>query len=192
MRQRTTAVVLAGLAVVAVSGCGQAGQFGDDDPRAAVNELLLAAVGQANGQRACSLMSPAARGRLDASPAGSCRQAMNNAVSSLPGAYDASSDAGRGASDLDYTLRRQGDDRATVTARRGSGPPWTFRLIRLPADQAEQDSIGRDEDRPSTPWRVDRGAEQLLEVDPSRPGPQTTPAPATTSSTSPAPASTTP
>lgn len=180
VRQRTAAVVLAGLAVVAISGCGQAGQFGDDDPRAAVNELLLAAIGQANGQRACSLLSPAARERLDESPAGSCRQALNNAVSSLPGAYDATNDAGRGASDIDFTSELEGDDRATVTARRGKGAPWTFRLIRLSSEAAEQDVTGREEDRPATPWRVDHGAEQLLEVEPSRPGPQTTPAPATT------------
>lgn len=177
-RRAATAATLACLVVVGAAGCGQAGQFSDDDPRTAVNELLLAAVGQANGQRACSLMSAAARARMDEGPAGSCRQALSNAVSSLPGVFDATNDAGRGATDLDFTVRHEGDDRATVTARRGNGPAWTFRVIRLSASEAEQDQVGRAEDRPATPWRVDRGAEQLLEVDPSRPGPQTTTAPA--------------
>ncbi|WP_210491475.1 hypothetical protein [Patulibacter sp. SYSU D01012] len=154
------------------AGCGQASRFPADDPRSAVNQLLIAAIAQANGQRACSLLTVRARERFDAGPAGSCRAALNTAISSMPGPYNASDDAGQAADGLIYTLRKDGPDRATVTARRGRNPALTFRVVRLSPREREADEAGSEQTvgggPPDTEWRVDVGAEQLLEVDPTQ------------------------
>lgn len=167
-RPRPTALLaaLGCVAALAAAGCGQEGKYKGDDPRSAVNQLLLAAVGQANGQRACSLLTTAARARLDATAAGSCRQAMSNAISSMPGAYSSTDDAGRAAEDLEFTVKTDGD-RSVVTAWRGSGRHLTFRLVRLTKEQEAADTAGTDQAVGSTGhsrWRVDTGAEQLLHV----------------------------
>jgi hypothetical protein len=182
--RRGAAVLAAGALAVGAAGCGQAGKYGPGDPRGAVNQLLNAAVGQANGQRACSLLSAAARARLDAGPAGSCRQALNNSVSSMPGPYSSTDDAGRASTDLIYETLSQSKDRAVVTARRGKNPPFTFGLVRLTAQQldedtaASQDTVGGTVD---SEWRIDRGEKQLVEVDDTPPAP-----PAGTTTTTPA------
>ncbi|MGX6449226.1 hypothetical protein ACVU7I_14340, partial [Patulibacter sp. S7RM1-6] len=173
------AVALAGTA----AGCGQAERYGSDDPRSAVNQLLIAAIAQANGQRACALLTVRERARFDAGPAGSCRAALNNAISSMPGPYNASDDAGQAADGLIYTLREDGPDRATVTARRGRNPALSFRLVHLSPREREADEAGSEQTigggPPDTEWRIDRGAEQLLEVDPTKgTGTGTTAAPA--------------
>jgi hypothetical protein len=169
-RRAAAALAVGGVLVFGTTGCGQAGEFGADDPRSAVAQLLNAAIGQANGQRACSLLSQAARARLDAGAAGSCRQALNNSVSSMPGPYSSTDDAGRATTDLIYAVVSQTKDHAVVTARRAKNPPLTFRLVKLTAEEldedtaASQDTVGGTVD---TDWRVDRGEKQLVEVDDS-------------------------
>jgi hypothetical protein len=165
-----------------LAGCGQAGKFDTDDPRSAVAQLLNAAIGQANGQRACSLLTTAARERLDAGAAGSCRQALNASVSSMPGPYSSTDDAGRATTDLVFDVVSQSRDHAVVTARRGKNPALTFRLVRLTAEQldedtaASQDTVGGTVD---SDWRVDRGERQLVETDtPAEDVPTTPVAPA--------------
>ncbi len=167
------AVVLAALgatAVVGTAGCGQAGEFGPDDPRSAVAQLLNASISQANGQRACSLLTQAARTRLAEGPAGSCRQALNASVSTMPGPYVSSDDAGRATTDLIFRVLSETKDRARVSARRADAPALTFDLVRLSGQElatdesASQDTVGGSVD---TDWRVDRGERQLVEVDPS-------------------------
>jgi hypothetical protein len=166
-----------------LAGCGQAGKFDAGDPRSAVAQLLNASIGQANGQRACSLLTTAARERLDAGAAGSCRQALNASISSMPGPYSSTDDAGRASTDLIYRTVSQTNDRAVVTARRAKNPALTFRLVRLTAQQldedtaASQDTVGGTVD---TDWRVDRGEQQLVETDDPAEDVPTTPAPART------------
>lgn len=184
-RSRFTTLAVAGAAVVAgATGCGQAGEYGPDDPRSAVAQILNAAISQANGQRACSLLSTAARDRLAAGPAGSCRQALNASVSTMPGPYSSSSDAGRATTDLTFDVLSQTKDRARVSARRGDNRALTFDLVRLTAQQldddisASQDTVGGTVD---SDWRIDAGERQLVEVDPegeSVPGTTTGAAPA--------------
>jgi hypothetical protein len=184
LRRAAAAVAVGGVLAVGATGCGQAGRYGPDDPRGAVNQLLNAAIGQANGQRACSLLSAAARARLDAGPAGSCRQALNNSVSSMPGPYSSTDDAGRASTDLIYETVSQTQDRAVVTARRGKNPPFTFRLVRLTAQQLDQDTAASQDTVGGTvdsEWRIDRGETQLVEVDDTPPAP-----PAGTTTTTPA------
>lgn len=166
-----------------LTGCGQAGKYGPDDPRSAVSQLLNASISQANGERACSLLSASARDRLAAGPAGSCRQALNASVSSMPGPYAASDDAGRATSGLDFEVLSRTEDRARVSARRGENPALTFDVVRLTAGQldadtsATRDTVGGTVD---TDWRVDGGEQQLVEVRPddAGPAPTTTPGPA--------------
>ena len=168
-------------ALTGLTGCGQAGKYGPDDPRSAVAQLLNASISQANGQRACSLLSAAARDRLASGPAGSCRQALNASVSSMPGPYGASDDAGRATTDLTFEVLSETKDRARVSARRKENPALTFDLVRLTAQQldddtaASQDTVGGTVD---TDWRVDGGEKQLVEVRPADagPAPETTPA----------------
>jgi len=183
--RRAVVLGVAGAAVLGVTGCGQAGKYGPDDPRSAVAQLLNASISQANGQRACSLLTTAARTRLAEGPAGSCRQALNASVSSMPGPYAASDDAGRATTDLNFEVLSESEDRARVSARRGENRALTFDLVRLTAQQldedtsASQDTVGGSVD---SDWRVDRGEQQLVEVD-SGDG-----APGTTTGAAPAPA----
>ncbi|MEV4421442.1 hypothetical protein AB0L40_15885 [Patulibacter sp. NPDC049589] len=181
---RLVAVGLAGAAaVLGVTGCGQAGEYGPDDPRSAVSQLLNASISQANGQRACSLLTEAARTRLADGVAGSCRQALNASVSSMPGPYSSTDDAGRATTDLHIDVVSQDADHAKVTARRGDNRAFVFTVVRLDgaaltADtEANQDTVGGKID---TDWRVDTGEKQLVEVAPateSDPPPTTTTAP---------------
>lgn len=186
---RTGRAVALGLAVAAVllgaTGCGQAGKYGADDPRSAVAQLLNAAISQANGQRACSLLSSAARTRLAEGPAGSCRQALNASVSTMPGPNAASDDAGRATTDLTFEVLSQSADRARVSARRGDNRALTFDVVRLTAQQLDRDTSASQDTVGGTvasDWRVDGGERQLVEVDAA---PDAAPAPATTA---PAPA----
>jgi hypothetical protein len=162
------AVLLAGAGVLGATGCGQAGEFGPDDPRSAVAQLLNASISQANGQRACSLLTEAARTRLAEGPAGSCRQALNASVSTMPGPNASSDDAGRATTDLDFAVISETKDRARVSARRGENRALTFDLVRLSSEQlgadaeASQDTVGGTVD---TDWRVDAGERQLVQVD---------------------------
>lgn len=174
------AAATAGALLLGAVGCGQAGEFGPDDPRSAVAQLLNAAVSQANGQRACSLLTQTARDRLANGAAGSCRQALNASVSSMPGPYSSSSDAGRATTDLTYAVLSQTADRAKVSARRGNNRAFTFDLVRLTGSEvdadteASQDTVGGTVD---TDWRIADGERQLLEVQPeseSEPPPTTT------------------
>lgn len=166
-RRTAPPVILVGVLLLGLAGCGDEGKYKPDDPRSAVNQFLLATVGQANGQRACSLLSPAAQARLAETAAGSCRQAMNTAVSSMPGAYSATEDAGRAAEKLEYTSKVDGDH-AVVSAWRGKGRHLTFRLVRVgpvakPADSdGPQPGVGTSG---NSEWRIETGAEQLLKVD---------------------------
>jgi hypothetical protein len=183
LRRGAVVAVLGAGAVGGLAGCGQAGKFDPDDPRSAVAQVLNAAIGQANGQRACSLLTTAARERLDAGAAGSCRQALNASVSSMPGPYSSTDDAGRATTDLTFDVVSRSRDRAVVTARRGKNPALTFRLVRLTAQQldedtaASQDTVGGTVD---SDWRVDRGEQQLVETDDPAEDVPTTPAPTTT------------
>lgn len=171
----------AGAVLLGAAGCGQAGAFAADDPRSAVNQLLNAAVSQANGQRACSLLTQTARDRLANGAAGSCRQALNASVSSMPGPYSSTDAAGRATTDLTYEVLSQTADRARVSARRGSNRAFTFDLVRLTGDQinadteASQDTVGGTID---SDWRIANGERQLVEVAPES---ESAPAPTTTS-----------
>lgn len=184
--RRAVALSIATAAVAGLAGCGQAGKYGAEDPRSAVAQLLNASISQGNGQRACSLLSSAARDRLAAGPAGSCRQALNASISSMPGPYGASDDAGRATTDLTFEVLSQTEDRARVSARRKDNPALTFDLVRLSAQQldadtsASQDTVGGTVD---SDWRVDGGEKQLVEVRAGESGP-----PPETTTTAPAPA----
>lgn len=184
---RAAAVGLASVAAVAgLVGCGQAGRYGAEDPRSAVAQLLNASISQANGQRACSLLSAAARDRLAAGPAGSCRQALNASVSSMPGPYGASDDAGRATTDLTFEVLSESQDRARVSARRKENPALTFDLVRLSAEQLDEDTAASQDTTGGTvdtDWRVDGGERQLVEVRPTDAGP-----PPTTTTAAPTPA----
>jgi hypothetical protein len=167
-RARVAALVLVAASALGAVGCGQAGEFEPDDPRSAVAQLLNASISQANGQRACSLLTEAARTRLAEGPAGSCRQALNASVSTMPGPNAASDDAGRATTDLTFDVLSESADRARVSARRGDNRALVFDVVRLSAAQldedtsASQDTVGGTVD---TDWRVDAGEKQLVEVD---------------------------
>lgn len=163
-------ILVAGMAtlgvVVGLTGCGPKGSYPEDDPRSAVHQLLRATVGQANGQRACALLTEAARERFDRSPAGSCRNALNTAIAALPGATTGYGGTDREAEDIDLEAQVDGN-RATVTAFRGDGPRLEFDVVRLTKEQLEADPGTSDNgvgSAPKSEWRVDRGAEQLVRV----------------------------
>ncbi|WP_320671744.1 hypothetical protein [Patulibacter defluvii] len=158
MRRRGPALALLLAAGLGASGCGDAQKFPDDDPRTAVSRLLQAANGEANGLRACGLLSDAARARFDRGPSGSCRVALSKAPALLPGEVDEPTSFDRVISKLRFSVRQQGD-RARVEVR-GRGALLRFSLIRVHGAQAEG---GPDtEGNAGIPWRVDRGVEQLL------------------------------
>lgn len=157
-----SAVVL----TLTVTACGTIqpkGSYPEDDPRSAVHQFLRATVGQGNGQRACALLTAAARERM-AAKAGTCRAAMDKAIVALPRAPSMGEGTRRAAEDVELEVRIDGD-RATVEAFRGRGPRMSFEVVRLSAQELEQDT--KDADRavgtaPESDWRVDRGAEQLV------------------------------
>lgn len=184
MTGRAPGVLAAAAAALAgLTGCGEAGKYGAEDPRSAVAQLLNASISQANGQRACSLLTQAARDRLASGPAGSCRQALNASISSMPGPQGASDDAGRATTGLTFEVLSRSADRARISARRKDHPALTFDVVRLSAEQldedttASRDTVGGTVD---TDWRVDGGERQLVEVRPGESGPATTPTPAPT------------
>lgn len=167
---RRAAALLATIGVtMGLTACGPKpkGSFSEDDPRSAVNQLLRATVGQANGQRACALLTVEARERFDRTVAGSCRNALNTAIAALPGAESSGEGTGRAAEDLEFESRVDGD-RATVSAFRGDGPRLTFEVVRLSeAELAAEEKARGDRgvgSAPKSDWRVDRGVEQLVEV----------------------------
>lgn len=186
-RSRIVAAGLAGIALaVGATGCGEAGKYGADDPRSAVAQLLNASISQANGERACSLLTPAARERLAQGPALSCRRALNASVSSMPGPQGASDDAGRATTGLTIEVLSRSADRARVSARRKDNPALTFEVVRLTAEQLERDTTANQDTvggTVETDWRVDAGERQLVEVRPGEAGP-----PAPTTTTAPVPA----
>lgn len=179
---RRVAALLATIGVtVGLTACGPKpkGSFPEDDPRSAVGQLLRATVGQANGQRACALLTEAARERFDRTPAGSCRNALNTAIAALPGATTGFGGTDREAEDIDLEARTDGD-RATVTASRGDGPRLTFEVVRLSEEELAADPGTSDNgvgSAPKSDWRVDRGAEQLVSraSGGETPGPKATP-----------------
>lgn len=182
-RRAALSALAAGAVALGAAGCGQAGKYGPEDPRSAVAQLLNASISQANGQRACSLLTPAARTRLAEGPAGSCRQALNASVSTMPGPNAASDDAGRATTDLTFEVLPESADRVRVSARRGDNPALTFDVVRLTAQQldrdtsASQDTVGGVV---ASDWRVDGGERQLVAVDgaaDAAPPPATTTAP---------------
>ncbi|MBF6621669.1 MAG: hypothetical protein ITG02_15745 [Patulibacter sp.] len=139
------------------------GSYPDDDPRSAVHQFLRATVGQANGQRACALLTVEARERM-ARSAGTCRAAMDKAIVALPGSPSTGEGTGRAAEDVELEARVDGD-RATIEVFRGRGPRMSFEVVRLSADELEQDTKDGDMavgTAPESDWRVDRGAEQLV------------------------------
>lgn len=151
---------------VGLTACGPKpkGSYPEDDPRSAVSQLLRATVGQANGQRACALLTAAAREQFDQTPAGSCRNALNTAIAALPGAATGFGGTDREAEDIDLEAQTDGD-RATVTASRGDGPRLTFEVVRLSEEELAADPGTSDNgvgSAPQSDWRVDRGAEQLV------------------------------
>lgn len=158
---------------VGLTACGPKpkGSYPEDDPRSAVHQLLRATVGQANGQRACALLTATERERFDRTAAGSCRNALNTAIAALPGSETNNEGTGRAAEDIELESRVDGD-RATVTAFRGDGPRLTFEVVRLPDEELELEPSSSDRgvgSAPKSDWRVDRGAEQLVKV-PDRSG----------------------
>lgn len=168
-RTRRVAALLATIGVTAgLTACGPKpkGSFPEDDPRSAVNQLLRATIGQANGQRACALLTEEARERFDRTIAGSCRSALNTAIAALPGAESSGEGTGRAAEDLEFESRVDGD-RATVTAFRGNGPRLTFEVVRLSEAELAADPSNADRgvgSAPKSDWRVDRGVDQLVQV----------------------------
>lgn len=165
IRSIASLAALVGVAV-GLTACGPKpkGSYPEDDPRSAVHQLLRATVGQANGQRACALLTEAARERFDQTAAGSCRNALNTAIAALPGAETGYGGTDREAEDIELEARTDGD-RATVTAFRGEGPRLTFDVVRLTEAQLEADPGTSDRgvgSAPKSDWRVDRGAEQLV------------------------------
>lgn len=167
---RSLAALVALVGVTAgLTACGPKpkGSFPEDDPRSAVNQLLRATIGQANGQRACALLTEEARERFDRTIAGSCRSALNTAIAALPGSASSGEGTGRAAEDLEFESRVDGD-RATVTAFRGDGPKLTFEVVRLNGAELAADEEARGDrgvgSAPKSDWRVDRGVEQLVEV----------------------------
>lgn len=167
IRSLASAVALVGV-TVGLTACGPKpkGSYPEDDPRSAVHQLLRATVGQANGQRACALLTEQARERFDRTIAGSCRNALNAAIAALPGAQSTGEGTGRAAEDIELESRVDGD-RATVTAFRGDGPRLTFEVVRLSEEQLAADPGTSDRgvgSAPQSDWRVDRGAEQLVKV----------------------------
>ncbi|MGE4427299.1 MAG: hypothetical protein AB7G37_12675 [Solirubrobacteraceae bacterium] len=147
------AVVLAALVAV---GCGDAQRFGGDDPRSAVGRLLVLSVGQANGAKACAMLTRELREELDAGPAGDCRRAMGNVTSLLPGERDEATSFEQVTSGLTFTKEEDGDA-ATVRVV-GRGADVSFDLKRLPDGEPR----GADGGDPDTPWRIATGVEQLL------------------------------
>ncbi|MDX8152610.1 hypothetical protein SK069_13475 [Patulibacter brassicae] len=143
----------AALVAWGASGCGDAERFPDDDPRTAVGRLLLATVGQANGARACALLTQREQRRLDEGPAGSCRGALGKVAAVLPGQTDEPSASDRTISKLDFTTRVAGE-RAVVRVT-GRGLDLRFTLVR-------DDFVAPRATDPGVPWRVDGGIEQLL------------------------------
>lgn len=171
-RRRSARSLAALVALVGVTaglvGCGAKpkGSYPEDDPRSAVHQLLRATIGQANGQRACALLTEAARDRFDRTSAGTCRNALNTAITAFPGSETGSEGMDRGAEDVDLKSTVDGD-RATVTASRGGGPPLSFEVVRLSEEELEDDTKDADQavgSAPRSEWRVDRGAEQLVTV----------------------------
>lgn len=162
-RGSRTALLIA--LVVGLTGCGlqPKGAYPEDDPRSAVHQFLRATVGQNNGQRACALMTEAARERM-AKNAASCRDAMNRAIVALPGSPSTGEGTGRAAEDVELEARVDGD-RATVEVFRGKGPRMRFEVVRLSEAELEEDT--KDSDMavgtaPASDWRIDEGAEQLV------------------------------
>jgi len=165
IRSLASLVALVGV-TAGLAGCGPKpkGSYPEDDPRSAVHQLLRATVGQANGQRACALLTEAARERFDRTAAGSCRNALNTAIAALPGEATGYGGTDREAEDIDLEARVDGD-RATVTASRGDGPRLSFDVVRLSKDELAADTSSADSgvgSAPKSDWRVDRGAEQLV------------------------------
>lgn len=151
-----------------LTACGPKpkGSYSEDDPRSAVHQLLRATVGQANGQRACALLTVEERERFDDTAAGSCRNALNTAIAALPGATGGYGGTDREAEDIELQSRVDGD-RATVTAFRGDGPRLTFEVVRLSEEELAADPSTSDRgvgSAPKSDWRVARGAEQLVRV----------------------------
>jgi hypothetical protein len=165
-RIRPVGVLLVLAMTLGLTACGTIqpkGSYPADDPRSAVHQFLRATVGQANGQRACALMTEAARQEM-AARAGTCRAAMDKAIVALQGAPPTGEGTGRAAEDVELEARTDGD-RATIDVFRGRGPRMTFDVVRLSPDELEQDT--RDADRavgsaPESEWRIDAGAEQLV------------------------------
>lgn len=164
---RRVAALLATVGVtVGLTACGPKpkGSYPEDDPRSAVHQLLRATVGQANGQRACALLTVEERERFDQTAAGSCRNALNTAIAALPGAEAGYGGTDREAEDIELESRTDGD-RATVTAFRGDGPRLTFDVVRLSEQELAADPSTSDRgvgSAPKSDWRVARGAEQLV------------------------------
>ena len=151
---------------IGLTGCGlqPKGSYQEDDPRSAVHQFLRATVGQANGQRACALLTEAARERLADTTAGSCRNALNAAIVALPGSQPTGESTGRAAEDVELEARVDGD-RATVEAFRGKGRRMTFDVVRLSPAERARDTENADHGvgaAPKSDWRIDRGAEQLV------------------------------
>lgn len=166
---RRVAALLATVGVtVGLTACGPKpkGSYPEDDPRSAVHQLLRATVGQANGQRACALLTVEERERFDQTAAGSCRNALNTAIAALPGAEAGYGGTDREAEDIELESRGDGD-RATVTAFRGDGPRLTFEVVRLSEQELAADTSSADRgvgSAPKSDWRVASGAEQLVKV----------------------------
>lgn len=161
-----TSVALVTVLSVALSGCGlqPKGSHPDDDPRSAVHQLLRASVGQGNGQRACALLTEAARERMAETLSGSCRGAMDRAIVGLQGSPALGEGSGRAAEDVELAAEVDGD-RATVTVVTEKGHEMSFDVSRLTEEQLKEDL--KDSDlavgtAPESDWRVDRGAEQLV------------------------------
>ncbi len=173
--RRIVPVALAVLTASALTACDPKGHYPEDDPRSAVHQLLRASVGQANGQRACALLTEAARKRMASSMSGTCRGAMDRAIVALPGTTGEDGRTGRAAEDvvLDAELSKDGK-RATVTVRGPRGRPLRFGAVRLSEPELERDTKDADQgvgSAPKSDWRIDEGVEQLVtETRPVRPG----------------------
>jgi len=149
------AVAGAAALALAASGCGDTERFAADDPRETVARLLLATIGQANGQRACGMLTARARDELAAGPAGSCRGALSKVAAVLPGEEDEPTASDRAISKLRFTAATPSDGGRRTTVRvRGRGLDLRFAMVRLSGREADAGS--------GLPWRVDDGVDQLF------------------------------
>ncbi|MCK9250501.1 MAG: hypothetical protein M0P31_16190 [Solirubrobacteraceae bacterium] len=151
---RMYSLVTASLLALGAAGCGD---FEKDAPETAVRDFLSHAVSTGNGQRACDHLTAAGQQQVagaaakdEQDAAVGCRIGMERSVLVVDGEFV---DDLNEVKDLDYEAETEGHD-ATVTVSGEGLKPITFRL-------KHDDALGNLYE-PSTPWRIESGAEALV------------------------------